>query len=95
MLPDGEAAANPEVALAVRPEHITFSSASAEAGDLPVNKITGHIADSVFLGEITEWVVKTAPQIDILVRSTLPLSYAVGDQVTLQFAPERTICVVN
>jgi iron(III) transport system ATP-binding protein len=86
-----------DIAVVVRPEHIELRKADGQTGALAAvgNVLSGKLASEVYLGEIVEYVVTAADGSEILVRTPLAQPVDKGDSVTLRFAPERTIALIE
>lgn len=84
------AKAGQPVAVLIRPEHVVLSSDAAAAAALPPNHFRGHVANVVFLGETTEYLVQVGDSLPIIVRH--PASEVIGSEaVIVSFPVERTL----
>ncbi len=89
----GAAKARKDIAIVVRPEHIRIRQAGAALDDGD-NRLTGRLKAETYLGEIVEYVVDVAGK-EFLVRTPFVQPIGPGDAVTLSFAPERTIALIE
>lgn len=77
-----------DIKAACRPEDIAM-----EAGMHPgERRLHGHVLVRTFLGKQLQYLVET-PEGNFLVNTQITDRYEIGDQVTLFFAPEKTISV--
>jgi putative spermidine/putrescine transport system ATP-binding protein len=83
--------------LSIRPERIRFGAAGAEVGGL--NRLTGTIAEAIYLGRGRKYVVETLSGTRLTV--TQPSAgagtrvHGAGEQVTTLFAPEDTVIILD
>jgi iron(III) transport system ATP-binding protein len=87
------AAGGRPVSLVVRPEHIAIGTSSGAEAVPGMNSTTGQVTREIYLGEIVEYLITTGGS-EILVR-TLRGQAANGDPVTLSFAAEHTVALVQ
>ena len=77
-----------DIKAACRPEDLAM-----EAGMHPgERRLHGHVLVRTFLGKQLQYLVET-PEGNFLVNTQITDRYEIGDQVTLFFAPEKTISV--
>jgi ABC-type Fe3+/spermidine/putrescine transport system ATPase subunit len=92
--PSGAASAHP-IAVLIRPEHIAISADDGDAGAaLRANQFRGRVANVVFLGEITEYLVQVGERAQLIVRGPIA-GFAGGESVIVAFPPERTLGLPN
>ena len=86
-----------DIAVVVRPEHIELRKGNGQLGASAAvgNVLSGTLASEVYLGEIVEYVVTAANGSELLVRTPLAQPVDKGDAVTLRFAPDRTIALIE
>jgi iron(III) transport system ATP-binding protein len=92
--PSGAASAD-AIAVLIRPEHIAISADDGDAGvALRANQFRGRVANVVFLGEITEYLVQVGERAQLIVRGPIA-GFAGGESVIVAFPPERTLGLPN
>jgi ABC-type Fe3+/spermidine/putrescine transport system ATPase subunit len=90
----GAAKARKDIAVVVRPEHIRIRKAGAPLEGEGDNRLTGTLKAETYLGEIVEYLVEAGGK-ELLVRTPFVQPIGPGDAVTLGFAPERTIALIE
>jgi ABC-type Fe3+/spermidine/putrescine transport system ATPase subunit len=90
----GATGARRNIAIVVRPEHIEIRKSAPPADSLGSNRVAGTLKAETYLGEIVEYVV-LAGATELLVRTPFVQPIVPGDAVTLCFAPERTIALIE
>ncbi|HEU0070591.1 MAG TPA: ABC transporter ATP-binding protein [Alphaproteobacteria bacterium] len=86
--------ATKSLAVVVRPEHIRIRKAGTPIEAESDNRLTGTLTAETYLGEIVEYVVAAGSK-EFLVRTPFVQPIAPGDAVTLAFAPDRTIALIE
>jgi ABC-type Fe3+/spermidine/putrescine transport system ATPase subunit len=84
-----------QISLVIRPEHIAIEkqNGAQTAGATP-NWLSGRIKRETYLGEIVEYLVVVEGG-EILVRTPFAGQLTTGDEVSLSFAPERTVALAQ
>jgi iron(III) transport system ATP-binding protein len=90
----GATRARRNIAIVVRPEHIEIRKVGTLDGGLGSNRVAGVLKAETYLGEIVEYVVMAGDK-ELLVRTPFVQPIVPGDAVTLCFAPERTIALIE
>ncbi len=91
-------AARKRLAIVVRPEHIRIRKAGGAPEHESDNRIAGKLKGETYLGEIVEYLVDVpgaSGSKEFLVRTPFVQPIGPGDAVTLSFAPERTIALIE
>ena len=95
----GAANARSGIAVVVRPEHIRIRKAGAPVEAEGDNRLNGKLKAETYLGEIVEYVVDvqdaSGGSKEFLVRTPFVQPIGPGDAVTLSFASERTIALIE
>ena len=87
------------LAIVVRPEHIRIRKAGGAPEHESDNRLAGKLKGETYLGEIVEYLVDVPDAAggskEFLVRTPFVQPIGPGDAVTLSFAPERTIALIE
>lgn len=84
---------NTKIAVSVRPEGISIAEAGAKAPK-GSNQLTGTIVGSGFLGNIVRYTIKVGNE-TIQAHQSPETRFEEGAEVTLSFAPERTLGLID
>jgi len=87
-LDDGAFASGERVWVGIRPERLSLDGAGA-------NRLAGVLEDEVYLGDSTHWRVKVAGETVIVAEGMLAPSRRRGDVVTVTFAPEAVLRLLD
>jgi putative spermidine/putrescine transport system ATP-binding protein len=79
--------------LSIRPERIRLEAAEVQAGD--VNRLTGRIAEVIYIGRGRKYVIEMASGATLTIAQPAKAPRNVGDRVTALFAPEDAVIMVE